>query len=290
MHQIATGYRDRLDRLITIARNRTDFAYFSVERIGTDGNGEAGQAQIRRVPDPEADGDTLEGLDVDDVADRLITDRELISGGTYQVTANFWSGDGGSKIDPFKRQRRRVRLVAAGSEELALAEANRPGDHRLLDSAAAIMSQVGDRADGNAQQVIDNSWQAMGIIVSMQNQRLADHMNHHSDLMDLHRVNQELREENYRLRNEGILTQLSKLEPAQQEVIVNNAMGALGILVQTAQDAYQESKRDKEIAREQAQLALELQRLELEKAKARPPAVADNPDQVVVEEPAPAPA
>ncbi len=290
MHQIATGYRDRLDRLITIARNRTDFAYFSVERIGTDGSGESGQAQIRRVPDPEADGDTLEGLDVDDVADRLITDKELIVGGTYQVTANFWGGDEGSKIDPFKRQRRRVRLVVAGSEEVAIAEANRPGDHRLLDSAAAIMSQVGDRADGTAQQLVDNSWQAMGIIAQMQNQRLADHMNHHADLMDLHRVNQELRDENYRLKNEGIFTQLAKLEPAQQETVINNAMGALGILVQTAQDAYQESKKDKEIAREQAQLALELQRLELDKAKSVPPVVADNADQAVAEEPAPAPA
>lgn len=290
MHQIATGYRDRLDRLITIARNRTDFAYFSVERIGTDGSGESGQAQIRRVPDPEADGDTLEGLDVDDVADRLITDKELIVGGTYQVTANFWGGDEGSKIDPFKRQRRRVRLVVAGSEEVALAEANRPGDHRLLDSAAAIMSQVGDRADGVSQQLVDNSWQAMGIIAQMQNQRLADHMNHHADLMDLHRVNQELRDENYRLKNEGIFTQLAKLEPAQQETVINNAMGALGILVQTAQDAYQESKKDKEIARKQAQLALELQRLELDKAKSVAPVVADNADQAVAEEPAPAPA
>ena len=248
MHEIPTSYRAKLDRLIEVSRGRSDFAYYTVERLARDGSGSASQTQIRRLPDPES-SDTLDGLDADDVIDRLIDDSDLARGGRIQITAQFWDADG-DKIDPYKRQRRSVLLTPVGQEQATREAATRGGDHRMMDSAAAIMAQTGDRADGLAERLIEQQGANTGIVLTLMERRLADHLEHHAELMNLHRTNIDLAAENHRLRNEGIFVQLAKMDPVTQKVLVNSAMGALSIVVETAQQAWADHREDRRLERE----------------------------------------
>jgi len=240
---------------------RPDFAYFTLERLTSGAAGESAQIQIEKLM-----GEVCADLGPAAIVDRLLDDKHLQRRGRLQVTAHFWDEAGASE-DPYKRRKKTMRVVSATDGARGEAAATRGGDHRVLDSAAEMIGRVGERNDFLVDRVLVSANDGAKATIQQSEARLADHLNHHSALMELHRSNLETKMELWKERNAGVFVGLAKLDPSDREIILKTASGILGELIEYLKVAAEERRKTAELDR--AKQAAEIKILQVELAKKR---------------------